>query len=173
MKNKKAQFSWSNPQIWIIAVVVIFIGFQVYNKGYDNGFNEANQSYTKCLENMDLSEKQCQGLLSQKDLEIEDLAGQSKNWRDAYSTCINKPKPEIIFPHFTFNLIIYNVLIIGVSVLLFFNLFKGTVKISFGRIIDEIIQKNKEFIWLSKIIIFVLATTYILYEIFQFIKNVI
>jgi hypothetical protein len=167
--NKKAQLEYlSSPWVLLaVGIIVIFIGLQVYNSGYDKGFNEANQSYTKCLKNMDLSQRHYQELLSQKDLEIENLITQSENWRDAYFDCINKPKQKIIFPHFTFNLIIYNILIIGISILLFFNLFRGTIRMSFGKKIDEIIKKNKILVVLFKLGIWCLMMVYILIGIFE------
>jgi len=150
----------------ILAIVLVLIAILSYNRGYDNGFNQANQSYTKCLEDLRDLNKASNELLIEKNKEID-------NPNQSLEKCKDKNQVEIIFPNITFNLIVYNFLIICIIVTLYFNLFKGIVKISFGEKIDKMLEQKEDFVNFIKLVIFFILLIYFIIEILPPIINLI
>ena len=167
--NKNGQstlVSKSIIAIIFLAIVIISVNNTAYNRGYDEGFLEANKSYTSCLERLDSNLNYYQTLLGEKEKDLN-------FWKEEYLKCNEKDPKVIVFPIVVFNEIVYNVLIIGLWIFLSFNLFKGTVKISLSKKIDGWVEKNQQFVSFFKFIIWASLLVLSLFEISKLISNFI
>ena len=154
----------------VLAVIIWGVYSSAHDSGYNEGFLEANKSYTSCLQQMDSNAQYYQDLLNGKDSEIANLSKDRDFWRDRYLECQKRDPKLIVFPVLVFNEIVYNVLIIGIWFFLGFSLFKGTIKISFGEKIDSLIQRNYK-IWLFiKILLWGIITFFILLGVVNFLR---
>jgi hypothetical protein len=77
----------------------------------------------------------------------------------------------VVFPTLIFNEVVYNVLIIGIWVILGLNLFKGIFRVSFGEEIDYLIRRNYNLFLFFRVLAWGFITFFLLLSIINFLKN--
>ncbi len=162
--RKTGQVDPTTGLIILFALIVWGVHSIAYDSGYDQGFSEANKTYTSCLEKLDSDIQFYSGLLEEKE---KDMA----YWKGEYLECQKKDPRIIMFPVLVFNEITYNILIMGIWISLGLNLFSGKIRISFGREVDEFIRKNYDIFLFVKFMAWGIVTLFVLWPIINFLNN--